>query len=69
MDTLKRDSQIGDQLIVDIERYAQYPDCRVLVCFVYDPDMLLDNPKGLEQDLSGLRENIEVVVVVSPSGV
>jgi hypothetical protein len=67
-DTLKRDSQIGDQLIIDIERYAQYPDCRMLVCFVYDPDMLLDNPKGLEQDLSGPRENIEVIVVVSPSG-
>jgi hypothetical protein len=68
-DTLNRDSQIGDQLIVDIKRYAEHPDCQALVCFVYDPDMLLDNPKGLEQDLSATRERIEVIVVVSPSGI
>lgn len=68
-DSLNRDSQVGDQLIVDIERYSQYPDCQVLICFVYDPDSLLDNPKGLELDLSGPRENIEVIVIISPSGI
>jgi hypothetical protein len=65
-DTLRRDSQIADQLIVDIERYAQSPDCEILICFVYDPDNLIDNPVGLESDLSGLREGIEVIVIVSP---
>jgi len=66
-DTLSRDSHVGNELIIDIERYAQYPDCQTLICFVYDPDNLLDNPKGLEQDLSGIRENINVIVVVSSS--
>jgi len=65
-DTL-RDGDVGDQLNIDIERYAQRPDCETLVCFVFDPDRLLDNPRGLEQDLSGLRGIIEVVVLVSPS--
>jgi hypothetical protein len=67
-DTL-RDRQVGDQLIIDIDRYGQYPDCQTLVCFVYDADGRLDNPRGLEQDLSGSRNNINVLVLVSPSGV
>lgn len=68
-DTLSRDSHIADQLIVDIERYAEYPDCELLICFIYDPARLIDNPKGIEQDLSGIRENIEVLVVISPRGI
>jgi len=67
-DSLSRDSQVGDQLIIDIERYAQDPNCQTLICFVYDPDSLLDNPKGLEQDLSGIRKNINVTIVVSSRG-
>ena len=63
-DTL-RDRQVGDQLIIDIERYAEYPDYHILVCFVYDPDGLIDNPRGLEQDLSGVREKINAIVLVS----
>ncbi len=59
------DHQVGDQLIVDIERYSEYPGFHTLVCMVYDPDHLLDNPRALEQDLSGPREKIKVVVLVS----
>jgi len=66
-DSLASDKQVGDQLIIDIERYAQHPDCQTLICFVYDPTSLLDNPKGLEQDLSGKREQINVMVIISPS--
>jgi hypothetical protein len=65
-DTLRRDSEIGDELIVDIERYAQSSDCETLVCFVYDPDNRIKNPAGLESDLTGSRENIEVVVIIAP---
>ena len=32
-----RDKQVGEQLIVDIKRYRQHPDTKLLICFVYDP--------------------------------
>jgi hypothetical protein len=39
---------LGEQLIVDIGRYKTHRNCRTLYCFVYDPDRLLDNPRGIE---------------------
>ncbi|MEW6358870.1 MAG: hypothetical protein AB1696_21235 [Planctomycetota bacterium] len=59
-----RDAQIGEELVVDIERYAAHPDCSSLVCFVYDPEKLLDNSSALERDLSRKREGIDVRVVI-----
>jgi REase_DpnII-MboI len=56
--------EIGEQLIVDIERYRAHPDCAVLVAFVYDPSRRLGNPAALEGDLSGQREGIAVAVYV-----
>jgi len=62
-----RDKQIGEELIVDIKRYQAHPDCRRLMCFVYDPLGNLKNPSGLEADLSGTHDKLEVkVIVVSP---
>jgi hypothetical protein len=60
------DKKIGEQLIVDIERYQAHPDCDRLVCFVYDPDHHIRNPIGLEKDLSRKDEKLEVIVVVAP---
>jgi hypothetical protein len=60
------DRKIGEQLIVDIERYKAHPDCNKLVCFVYDPDHHIRNPIGLETDLSGKDEKLAVIVVVAP---
>jgi len=64
-DTLK-DRQVGEQLIIDINKYSKHPDCRTLVCFVFDPNGLIANPRGLEHDLSGSHAGIEVVVITSP---
>ena len=62
-----RDKQIGEQLIVDIERYQSHPDCNHLLCFVYDPAGYLKNPSGLENDLSRVHEKLKVkVIVISP---
>ena len=63
--TLK-DKIIGEQLIVDIKRYQTHPDCRNLVCFVYDPDNYVKNPIALESDLSGKHDSIDVFVFVVP---
>ncbi len=62
--TLKA-KEIGEQLIIDIEKYAEHPDCEILYCFVYDPEGIVVNPRGLENDLSK-NENINVKVIINP---
>ncbi len=66
-DTL-RTGDLGDQLIVDIARYSRHPDCDRLICFIYDPELLIGNPAGLETDLSGDKGGLPVHVIVSPKG-
>jgi hypothetical protein len=58
--------EIGTQLIEDIARYRKHPDCKTLVCFVYDPEELISNPKGLEDDLSREDNGMLVKVIVAP---
>ena len=60
-----RDRELGDQLIEDIERYRSHPDCAALVAIVYDPERRIQNPRGLEEDLSGEREGLLVRVVIA----
>lgn len=62
------DKELGDQLLIDIARYQAHPDCRTLVCFVYDPEERIANPAALERDLSTATDRIEVRVVVAPRG-
>ncbi len=57
---------IGTQLIEDIARYRRHPDCRALICFVYDPEGSVTNPVGLENDLSRTEGDLEVKVLVLP---
>jgi len=57
--------EIGSQLIEDIERYSKHQDCETLLCFVYDPEGIVGNPRGLENDLNR-DENIKVRVYVRP---
>ena len=62
------DKEIGDQLIVDIERYKGHPDCDTLICFIYDPDGRITNSHALSEDLqSQSREDFKVIIVVEPS--
>jgi hypothetical protein len=58
--------EIGTQLIDDISRYRQHPQCKRLICFVYDPDGRVANPRGLERDLSRNEAGLEVQVLVVP---
>lgn len=58
--------ELGEQLIVDIARYQAHPDCQALLCFVYDPDGLVKNPRGLEGDLSRSAGGFEVQVLIAP---
>lgn len=47
-----KDKEVADQLILDAQHYKAHPDCRRLICFVYDPENRIRNPKGLENDLN-----------------
>jgi len=58
--------EVGDQLLVDIQRYRIHPDCKTLVCFVYDPEGSIGNPAGLEGDLSREIDGLNVRVYVFP---
>lgn len=58
--------EIGDQLIEDIARYESHPDCRALICFVYDPAGLIANPRGIENDLRRLDGSLRVEVFIRP---
>jgi hypothetical protein len=56
--------EVGEQLIIDIERYRSHPDCAALLAVVYDPDQRIVNTRSLEADLSGTRDGLVVRVVV-----
>jgi hypothetical protein len=43
---------LGEQLIVDREKYAQHGSVRHLVCLVFDHDGFIPNPRGIEADLT-----------------
>lgn len=60
--------EIGEQLIIDIARYKAHPECDTLICFVYDPEGLVSNPRGLERDLSRKEPQLLVKVLVAPKG-
>ena len=62
-DTLK-DRELGEQLINDIAHYKEHPNCRTLICFVYDPDQCIVNPVGLKEDLELLTNQQMTVSVI-----
>lgn len=42
---------LGEELLIDREKYKVHPDCKKMYCFVYDPEGLLGNPVGIQNDL------------------
>jgi hypothetical protein len=61
-----KDKKIGEQLIIDIKRYQSHPDCKTLVCFVYDPDGFIRNSTGLIKDITCKHDNLDVKLIISP---
>ena len=60
--------EVGDQLLVDMERYKEHPDCETLLCFIYDPEGRISNPRGLENDLAKKTEKITTKALIVPKG-
>jgi ribosomal protein S8 len=62
-----KDKQLGEQIILDVAKYKEHPDCRTLVCFIYDPEGRVSNPSGLEADLVKLSgKDLAVIVIIRP---
>ncbi len=61
--------ELGQELIIDIAKYKTHPDCKLLFCFVYDPDGYINNPAGIENDLKQDKQNeMKVKVKIVPKG-
>ena len=58
--------KLGEELIIDRARYDKHPDCKVLVCFVYDPEGRIGNPIGIERDLESHEGKLKVRVIIAP---
>jgi REase_DpnII-MboI len=59
--------EVSEQLIIDATKYRQHPECKTLICLVYDPGGLVKNPRGIERDLAKLSGNgVEVICVITP---
>lgn len=61
--------KVLEELAVDKMRYRAHPDCKALVCFVYDPHGYCHNPVALERDASEVADGFQVTVIVAPHGV
>lgn len=61
--------ELGEQLIIDIQRYQVHPSCKALVCFVYDPEGRIVNPRGIENDLNKEIDDFVVYVIITPKGI
>jgi len=61
------DREIGNQLILDVSHYANHPSCKRLICFVYDPENRVKNPRGVEKDIeSRSTETLNVKLYIRP---
>ena len=67
-----RDAKTLAKFFVDLAKkdmdkayYKNHQDCKILYCFVYDPEGRISNPTGLENDLkensSGFRVLVKII--------
>jgi hypothetical protein len=60
------DKDLGKQLIEDKAKYKAHPDCKRLICFTYDPEGRITNPKGIQIDLNQEDEDFIVEIIIKP---
>jgi hypothetical protein len=59
--------ELGEELLIDIGRYKEYPDCSDLVIFIYDKADNIRNKKGLINDLQKQSSpELTVTVIINP---
>ena len=57
---------LTEQVRADAERYRARGRCTQLLCFIYDPEGRIGNPRGLENELASSTEHFTVDVIVAP---
>ena len=57
---------LTEQLRIDTERYFTKSRCTSLLCFIYDPDGRIGNPKALETTLSTVNGSLTIGVLIAP---
>lgn len=57
---------LTEQLRIDTERYRTKSRCTSLLCFIYDPDGRIGNPRALEASLSTVSDSLAIHVLVAP---
>ena len=59
------EKEIGDELILDIERYKNHRDCRMLLFFIYDKNSVIENRQGFVKDIES-NPSIKIRVLINP---
>lgn len=57
---------LAEQVAADKAHYSARPNGATLLCFIYDPEGRVGNPRGLEADLTSTEEAYQVEVIVAP---
>lgn len=57
---------LAEQVKSDAAYYAARPNGHTLLCFIYDPDGRVGNPRGLEADLTTVSDRYMVEVIIAP---
>jgi len=57
---------LANQVKTDAARYSVRNRCAILLCFIYDPEGRIGNPRGLEADLTSVSDQFTVDVLVTP---
>ncbi len=57
---------LTDQLRIDAERYQSHGRCTTLLCFMYDPEGRIGNPRGFEASLNSVNDSFVIDVLVAP---
>jgi hypothetical protein len=57
---------LTDQLWIDAERHRSHDRCTTLLCFIYDPEGRIGNPRGLETNLTSVSDSFAIDVLVAP---
>lgn len=61
-----KDKELSEELIIDTAHYKENQNCKMLICFIYDPDKFITNPKWLINDLEKWSvDGFDVKVVIS----
>lgn len=58
--------EITEEVAQDVQRYATRPDVTTVLCFVYDPEGRIGNPRKREAELKTVRDGCIFEVLIAP---